>query len=129
MQKIVIAALAAMSLVSTGTAFADQCAWMPIAQAAAGVAIARNHKFVVSYCEPCGNKKPTASKVHRIGGAAVLPKGSALFAVKINRTEVDLAYTFLSMDGVSFKNAAALARCPASGVSATLRIAPPVRQR
>lgn len=125
MKKIATGILVAgMSVTAAGTAFADQCAWITLNHAKAGVAIAKSHARVISFCEPCGEKKPSASKVRGIQKVAIVPKGNGLFAVKVNRTEVDLAYTFVSRDGVTFHNLAKMARCPASGVSRSIKLAP-----
>lgn len=113
-------AAVATSLVLASTARADQCAWNEEAHATKAKTILAEHPKVIEYCEPCGDKAPgepyVASSV-TIGSPAAGYK-----EVSINGKPIDLAYTYVQVSSTRYKNLAKLAGCPATGVSASLKI-------
>jgi hypothetical protein len=122
--RIAIACLAATIIAGAAApAHADQCAWLDddsVARRAAAALAAADS--VLAFCEPCGDPAPGApAKVGRVGTRAV---GDGFRELTLDDRGIDLAYTYVrSPGGGVYANLAALAGCPADGVSPTLTIA------
>jgi len=103
---------------------ADQCTIVDADAAHAAVELARD-RATVSYCEPCGDKKPTATAVRTRSARVISSQTDA--RVAIDGKEVDLAYTFVQTGKTTWTNLALMVGCGAQGVSAflTLKPAPP----
>ncbi len=100
---------------------ADQCAIVDADTAEAAVGLVRD-RATVSYCEPCGDKKPNASTA-RTRSARVVSSGHDA-RVAIDGTEVDLAYTFVKTGKSTWTNLALMVGCEAEGVSAFVTLKP-----
>jgi hypothetical protein len=129
-----VKALALLALLSAGIARADQCEVVTMAQAkAAAQLLVKGVKFV-EYCEPCGDKQPSAPKA--VDTVETKPWSEPpLQTVLVNGKEEDLAYLFIqkSLGDSHYLNVATLAKCPADGISREidldkLKVAKPVRQ-
>lgn len=93
---------------------ADQCEVVSQTVAAHAVAALARVPDIVTFCEPCGDVAPGAPEhVKNVGGHAD--------HVEINGRSVDLAYTYVETSPHRFENLAALAGCPTTGVSPSLR--------
>ena len=99
---------------------ADQCQLVDDAVATKALAKLANHPKVIQFCEPCGDKAP--------GEPAIATKVAkerdtdGAYQVVIDRREVDLAYTYVQTGIERYENVAALAGCPTSGVSPSLKV-------
>jgi hypothetical protein len=108
-------------LLSFTAAQADQCAWIPKATAEAAVKYLQPQAEWASYCEPCGDSKPTYGKV--VEGAQIRTTSAPdLWEVVVDGKAVDLAYVFVLRRPSDNKlgNLAFLTGCPTSGVSKTI---------
>jgi hypothetical protein len=108
--------------VGAGAARADQCAWIDGATAARASAALAHHPKVVSFCEPCGD--PAPGEPARVGRVEVRAAEGGASEVFVDGRGLDLAYTYVQTSPHQYRNLAALAACPATGVSPTLRIDP-----
>jgi hypothetical protein len=106
----------------TGTARADQCAWIEGAVAQKAQTLLTSAPKFIEFCEPCGDKAPGVPQ--RVQGVDLHAADGALFELTLNGKPIDLAYTFVKTDDTHYKNLAALAGCPATGVSRQLTIEP-----
>ena len=114
-----------LAMVLAGTlwsaaARADQCQLVDDAVASRAVKALAGNPDVIQFCEPCGDKAPGEPT-----RATRVTKGRdsmGEYAVVIDRREVDLAYTYVKTSPAHYENVAALAGCPTSGVSPSLRV-------
>jgi hypothetical protein len=131
MKKVWMASMVLGGLAVAAPAFADQCAWVSRAQFNKANAILARAKQYISFCEPCGDTKPSAPKAS--AGLRGSPTGvSRLVDVQplgprgrpVKPMAFDLAYTYVpsAKPGI-WANLAKLAGCPAQGVSPTIRVA------
>ena len=116
---LVLVSLGTLTL-ATATARADQCQWLDHATAARALGALASQPEVVAFCEPCGDIAPGIP--YRATATSLRPAGEAVELV-VNGAAVDLAYVYAKTDARTFHNLAALADCPARGVSPTLAIA------
>lgn len=101
-------------------AHADQCAWVDDAVAQRAVAILASQPKVIAFCEPCGEQAPG---VPQLASTVELRSPEAGYQeVHLDGTPIDLAYTFVQTSASHYRNLAALAGCPAHGVSASLNV-------
>ncbi len=110
----------ALSLLG-GTARADQCAWIDEDAATNARAILTSSPTFIEHCEPCGDRAPGAPQVAK--HVEIRSVGDDYKEVSVNGRPIDLAYVFVKMDAAHYRNLAALAGCPATGVSTSLDIA------
>jgi hypothetical protein len=116
-----LAALASMLLASS--ARADQCAVLSLVQAAKAIQVLQKGLAYATFCEPCHERAPApASRIRSVELSDFSEPG--LKEISVNGEATDLAYLFVEDHPGSglYTNAAALAGCPASDVSATLRL-------
>lgn len=104
-----------------GTARADQCAWIDADVAAKARTIVERAPKVIDFCEPCGDQAP--GEPHAVHSADVTAADGDFKELRVNGTAVDLAYVFVQTDATHYRNLAALAGCPATGVSPSLEVA------
>jgi hypothetical protein len=108
-------------LMTLTAARADQCAWIPKATAEAAVKYLPPKAEWVSYCEPCGDAKPTP---HTVVQSPVIRPTSApdLWEVVVDSQPIDLAYIYVVRNPSDNKlaNLAFLASCPTTDVSKTI---------
>lgn len=78
-------------------------------------AIVQKASAIYSYCEPCGDKAPRKVAVNETGFEG---RGDN-FTVKVNGSEIDLAYTFVK-SGERWENLALMLGLAATGVSRVL---------
>lgn len=104
-----------------GTARADQCAWIDADVAAKARAIVERAPKVIDFCEPCGDQAP--GEPHAVRSTEVTAADGDFKELRVNGTAVDLAYVFVQTDATHYRNLAALAGCPATGVSPSLEVA------
>ncbi len=114
-------AAVATSLLLARAAHADQCAWNEDAHATKAKTILAKHPKVIEFCEPCGEKAP--GEPYIASTVTIDSPAAGYKEVSINGKPIDLAYTFVQVSSTKYKNLAKLAGCPASGVSASLKIA------
>ncbi|HEX5058807.1 MAG TPA: hypothetical protein VFV99_05570 [Kofleriaceae bacterium] len=107
-------------VVLADTAHADQCAWIDKPTAQKAEAIVLKASKYIEFCEPCGEKAPGIPQ--KAQSVAVQDADGDYKEVTINGKGVDLAYTFVKTDAGHYRNLAALAGCPAEGVSPSLAI-------
>ncbi len=106
-----------------GPARADQCAWLDDAAVADRAAheLARASK-VIEYCEPCGDLAP--GEPADVGEVSIQQVDRGAWQLLVDERGIDLAYTYVLEPGApAYRNLAALAGCPAEGVSPSLAIA------
>jgi hypothetical protein len=108
-------------LLTLTAARADQCAWIPKATAEAAVRYLQPKAEWASYCEPCGETKPTY-KVVAQGPQIRATASPDLWEVVVDGQPVDLAYAFVVRNPGENKlgNLAFLTGCPATDVSKTI---------
>lgn len=110
------------SLALTGAARADQCAYIPAAQATKAQKILKEMSQALPFCEPCGEKKP--GRITSVKASAVTLKriDAKLTEVRLNGKGLDLAYVYVRKSpNDTFKNLARLAGCKTTGVTPELR--------
>lgn len=109
------------------SALADQCAYIDKAQALAAISRLNLGQTVYQFCQPCGDSlrpafgqrqpKPLPIKTLSAGTTGY----QDFWEVKINGSNIDLAYTFIDAGIKDQKiNLAAVVGCPAVDVSTTL---------
>jgi hypothetical protein len=103
-----------------GTARADQCQWIDATVAEQARSIVKKFPTFVEYCEPCGDPAPGVPQ-HATSVALAVPE-PAYRELRLDGKAVDLAYVFVKTDATRYRNLAALAGCPATGVSPSLAI-------
>jgi hypothetical protein len=108
-----------LSLVA-GTAHADQCAWIDAAVADKAQAILTAKQQFLELCEPCGDQAPGIPQ--RVQSVDIASPQADYREVSLNGKGIDLAYVFVKTDDTRYQNLAALAGCPATGVSPSLTI-------
>lgn len=101
-------------------AHADQCELISDQVATRALAVMHDHPNVIEYCEPCGDQAP--GEPHRIDHLAKQRDTGGYYAVTLDKREVDLAYEYVQTAPSRYENVAALAGCPASGVSPSLEV-------
>lgn len=117
--RFLVPALLAVAAVPA-IAHADQCQLIDDDVATRALAAFKNHPKVIQFCEPCGDKAPGEPVVaERVTKERDRDGG---YQIVIDKREVDLAYTYVETGLQRFENVAALAGCPASGVSPSLRV-------
>ena len=110
-----------------GHARADQCAWIDEATATKAKTLlkrvddrGRIAPFVIEFCEPCGDKAPGIPAEAK--AVEIRTPEAGYRELYVNGKPVDLAYLFVKTDATTYRNMAALAGCPATGVSPSLSI-------
>ncbi len=93
MNKIILA-----SLLFGSTAFADQAAYIEKSQAHHVQEVLKTKKAVRYLCEPCGEKKSQLVSIEKVTIADVNYKKQ--WEVSINDAPIDLAYTYINVNGV-----------------------------
>lgn len=108
-------------LATAGTAYADQCQWVPPAIAAKAQKHLANHPKVLQFCEPCGDKAPGLPQtVERI--ELVTPE-RGYKEMYINGESVDLAYTYVQTAPSTYSNLGMLVDCDMMDGTETLTVA------
>jgi hypothetical protein len=95
---------------------ADQCAWISRQTAKEAATLILTSEKMAKLCEPCGEVHTEIVTVHK---AEARPTQDKFWEVVVDGTPVDLAYTFVEVDG-KMKNVAKLVSCPAVDVSEEL---------
>ncbi|HEU0032965.1 MAG TPA: hypothetical protein VFQ53_20175 [Kofleriaceae bacterium] len=103
----------AIVALATTRAHADQCALVPPPVAQRAAALVKKDAYVLDFCEPCHDKTP--GKPYRVQTVEVW--GGQL---RINGTEVDLAYLYVETSPGVYKNVGLGAQCGAADVSETI---------
>ena len=114
------ALLAILFLLVPTLAHADQCELVSDDVATRAVSAIHGHPNVIEFCEPCGDQAP--GEPHAIAHVAKQRDRDGFFAVMLDQREVDLAYLYVQTAPATYANVAALAGCPASGVSPSLHV-------
>ena len=107
-----------LSILSVGSAFADQCDYIKADQAQKALQYIQTGSTLLQYCEMCfGNQASlmTVSAVQSDVKTAATDKVQ-YSAITANGTELDLAYTFLKVDSV-YINLSKIVDCSSTGVS------------
>jgi hypothetical protein len=117
----IIVTLAALLLAAPAVAHADQCQWIDDpAIATRAVRELTSHPEIIAFCEPCGDVAPGAPRtaasvtIQRVDDRAV--------ELVVNGDSVDLAYLYVKTSARQYRNLAALAGCPTTGVSPSLQV-------
>lgn len=119
MKSVLLVALAVVAS-GAGVAHADQCQLVDSGTALRAFQLLGDHPYVLSYCEPCGDRVP--GRIDRVAAVATERDRSGTYQVVMNEHEIDLAYTFVQTGPDEFENLAKLASCPTSGVSGKLAV-------
>jgi hypothetical protein len=105
---------------ASGTARADQCAWVTEAQAQKAQSILTGATKFIDFCEPCGDAAPgTPQKIENVN---IDTPSDGYRELTVNGKEIDLAYVFVKTSEHEYTNLAKLTGCPATGVSPSLAI-------
>lgn len=111
------AIVAAIVLLLTGRAEADQCSIVPAAQAERAIQLIRRQGATITLCEPCGDRVRPGLRPVPVTSATAVSRGEGTSEVVINGQEVDLAYVYVNTIGNLFVNTARVVGCPTEGVS------------
>lgn len=100
-------------------ALADQCSYITKEQALISLSRLNVGQTLYLFCEPCGDKNPKSTVIKSLSTETVGYQD--YWQVKVNQQGIDLAYTFVE-SGINnyLLNLAAIAGCPATGVSPIL---------
>lgn len=104
----------------SGAARADQCQLVDDAVAVRAEKALAGHPEVVAFCEPCGDRAP--GEPVTVEHVATSRDTTGDYVVVVDKREVDLAYLYVQTSPAHYENVAALAGCPTSGVSPSLRV-------
>ncbi|WP_013325074.1 hypothetical protein [Gloeothece verrucosa] len=116
--KIFSLSLGATALLSL-PAFADQCSYITKEQAILAVSRLQVGQTLYYLCEPCGEKLPQQVLVQSLAAGTVGYEN--FWQVQVNNAGIDLAYVYIESGiGNPPINLAAVAGCPATGVSLVL---------
>ncbi|MDB5592069.1 hypothetical protein [Enterovirga sp.] len=116
-----VTALGALCFVSA-PALADQCAWIPAAQANAALKHLTKGTVIQEFCGPC---KDTRAKKTVINSTSLKTQNPQFVTVVANGTsELDIAYVYVKGQQAAWTNLAALVGC-AIDASDTPRTLPP----
>ncbi|MBC7973608.1 MAG: hypothetical protein H7138_01390, partial [Myxococcales bacterium] len=100
---------------------ADQCQWLEDpAVATRAMRELASHPEVISYCEPCGDAAPGAP--YSVASTSIRRVDPSAVTLVVDGQEVDLAYLYVKTGERQYRNLAALAGCPTSDVSPSLRV-------
>lgn len=105
----------------SSAALADQCSYITKEQSIKAIARLNLGQTIYQYCEPCGDKIPTSVSIKEL--SATTTGYEDYWEVKVNGSNIDLAYTFIDAGINNQKiNLAAAVGCPATNVSVVLPI-------
>jgi hypothetical protein len=113
--------VAGLGLVSARAARADQCQVLEdrdVAERAARL-LAQPRTTIATLCEPCGELAPGSPELVR---SPTVRRQAGGWVVAVGGQDLDLAYTYVQTSPSQFANLAALAGCPAHGVSLSLQV-------
>ena len=103
----------------SSAALADQCSYITKEQSIKAIARLNLGQTIYQYCEPCGDRIPTPLSIKEL--SATTTGYEDYWEVKVNNSNIDLAYTFIDAGINNQKiNLAAAVGCPASNVSIVL---------
>ncbi len=109
---------------------ADQCEYITKEQSLTAIARLKVGQTIYQFCEPCGDKLPTPISIKQLSAGTTGYED--YWEVKVNGSNIDLAYTFINAGIANQRvNLAAVVGCPASNVSVVLPVnekARPVRR-
>ncbi len=113
-------------LLLSGSAHADQCAVVPFDQVMRAQQYLQASRLVAERCEPCGEATDAPLVPRAVGFALTAPRPDIPngWTLQLDGRPIDLAYFYISSDGVQFTNLAALAGCPTTGVAPRLMASP-----
>ncbi|HOV09789.1 MAG: hypothetical protein BWY23_00018 [Spirochaetes bacterium ADurb.Bin218] len=89
-KKLVVAIL----LLWANALFADQAAWISKDKAEMAVALLKNIKEVRHFCAPCGDNFYKVEVVSSVQSQKATSEGN-FYVVKLNGSEIDLAYVYI----------------------------------
>lgn len=100
-------------------ALADQCSYITKEQSLAAVARLKVGQTIYQFCQPCGDQAPTPVSIKDLSAGTTGYQN--YWEVKVNSSNIDLAYTYVDAGiGNQKINLAAVVGCPASNVSVLL---------
>jgi hypothetical protein len=102
------------------TARADQCEWLDDATAQKAKDVLVKSPKHLAFCEPCGDQAPGVPQ--RATSVEITAAEGDHAMVVVDGAPIDLAYVFVRTDDHHYRNLAALAGCPTTGVSPSLSI-------
>ena len=109
-------------LAGSSVARADQCQSVETDQGVAAEKLLKD-ATVLSYCEPCGDARPTKAPTGPVRSVKVhLGASKNLLTLAVDGKDVDLAYTFIQTGKATFTNVAMMVGCQATGVSGFVTI-------
>ncbi len=117
------AIVAAVVLLLTRRAEADQCSVIPAAQAERAVQLILRQGATITLCEPCGDRVRPGLRPVPVTTATAVSRGEGTSEVVVNGREVDLAYVYVHSIGNMFVNTARVVGCPTEGVSPRIVLA------
>ncbi len=119
-----------LTLILGSEALADQCEYITKEQSLTAIARLKVGQTIYQFCEPCGDKLPTPISIKQLSAGTTGYED--YWEVKVNGSNIDLAYTFINAGIANQRvNLAAVVGCPASNVSVVLPVnekARPVRR-
>lgn len=121
MRGVIVAVL----MLATGAVRADQCAVVSREQAQSAVRQLPKGTLFVTYCEPCGDKKPSVPDMVSISESKPW-QTPPQYEVVVNGKSVDLAYLYVqkAAGDTHYVNAASLGGCQTQGVTKEIEASP-----
>ena len=106
-------------ILGSSPAMADQCLVLEREVGERVLEIVNEGDLVVELCEPCGETEPSWMRVRRIELVDWEPSANEnrWVEVQLNGRAVDLAYTYLRISGIRWRNLAGMVACEATDVS------------
>jgi hypothetical protein len=115
MKSILILVLT--SLLALQTVEADQCMYIDQKESNSALEYLKIGQKYVEFCEPCGDTQFYQQEVKIIKYLKVDSVDKKQWEISLNKTSIDLAYTYVKDKGSSFKNLSKLANCESDNVS------------
>lgn len=110
--------LVMISLLSSFSAFADQCAWNSLSDSKSAKSLIKDNDIIL-WCQACSEARP--SNIFKVVDIDVSKpaNGNELSVVLSNQTveSLDLAYTYVRTSSDIFANVAQLVGCPSEGAT------------
>jgi hypothetical protein len=109
-------------MISITNSFADQCSYVSYSTASVALKYLKNGMLIYGFCSPCGDRSATPIIIQDV---RISQPSSEYYQISINGEGIDLANIYVPILG-SYRNLAAMARCPVSNVPEYLSELPSV---
>lgn len=122
--------LVTFALVSSFSAFADQCAWNKFSDAKSAKSLLKGND-IIQWCQNCGQKEP--SNILKVADVNVKQPANGYYELSVKydngiSDQIDLAYTYVRTASDIFTNAAQLVGCPSEGATTFIQTGPGVKK-